>query len=57
MQCSCGGQTVDRTVTENKKVVTQYVACADCGRVGMVRDVRNLDRDKALPNYQKELQW
>ena len=33
MQCSCGGETLDRKVIRDKKLAGEYARCPNCGRI------------------------
>ena len=33
MQCSCGGMTIEHTVTKDYKVIGIYEKCEGCGRI------------------------
>ena len=40
MQCSCGGETMERSVVEKKQVVMKYLCCRACGRIHITQDMR-----------------
>ena len=43
MQCSCGGETKDREVAEDKVPVAKYARCSSCGRIHWWWDNRTAD--------------
>lgn len=56
MQCSCGGETVDRqSVLSSEQLRLTYVACTSCGRAGVFRlfrgDVLESVGDSAQDGY------
>lgn len=43
MQCNCGGETAERTVQKDYKIVVEYRSCTSCGRVLITKDIREGD--------------
>ena len=41
MICTCGGLTVERFVTRNKRVVGSYEKCKACGRIEWIKKPDN----------------
>lgn len=40
MQCNCGGETVERTVTKNYEPIVWYLQCRSCGRCLITKGAR-----------------
>jgi hypothetical protein len=55
MQCSCGGETTERTIQRDKKIVMVYQICKSCGRLVSTSDTRTDEqKEKMGEMYGKE---
>lgn len=45
MICSCGGMTVERTVTRKKQVAGVYEQCKACGRIEWIKKPDDVEKD------------
>lgn len=48
MQCTCGGETIDKDVIRNKKKAGEYRECRRCGRMSWIWKTDELTKELQL---------